>query len=59
MAVSKVDQEVEIDDLTLDSLLAKEPIEEQTKEDRLKIIERLRRDRTGWLRKQEKKGKEE
>jgi len=48
-----------MDDVTLDTLLAKEPVKEITDDEWLALVERNRGDRAKWLLKQAKKGKEE
>lgn len=48
-----------MDDVTLDTILAKEPIKEVTKAEWLAVVERNRDDRAKWNLKQKKKGKEE
>jgi len=48
-----------MDDVTLDTLLVKEPVKELMEADLTAIVERQRRDRAAWNLKQAKKGKEE
>lgn len=48
-----------MDDVTLDTLLAKEPVKELTDAELKAVVERNQRDRAAWNLKQEKKGKEE
>ncbi len=48
-----------MDDVTLDTLLAKEPVKELSDDELVALVKRQREDRAAWLLKQTKKGKEE